>query len=118
MHDLFNAMMAASTFSWVATLLMAGVVCWFLKTVAGAGGLAILFGPFLVLGGLLSTYLFTSGAILLNGDKDTNAVTISALGILGAMLVLLGLYIIFARISEARSRARKVPDALPDPAPR
>ena len=117
MLDVFHTMIAAPMFSWVATLLMTGVVCWFLKAVAGSGGLAILSGPFLVLGGLLSTYLFTSSAILLNGDKDTNAVMISAVGIQATIVALLALYVVFARIGEARSRARKVPNVLPDPAP-
>ncbi|MFN0217246.1 MAG: hypothetical protein ACKVP4_00370 [Hyphomicrobium sp.] len=103
------------TFTWVALLFMTGSICWFLKVIVGAPGLAMFFGPFILLGGLLSTHYFDSQSILFSPDKHTNATTVAAIGILGSLMAILVMYIVWARISDARVRASKAPDALSDP---
>ncbi|MGQ0455586.1 MAG: hypothetical protein ACT4OU_00850 [Hyphomicrobium sp.] len=118
MWDAFQELTNVSTFTWAALLLMTGSICWFLKEIVGAPGLAMLFAPFIMLGGLLSTHLFSDASILLSPDKNTNATSTAAIGIFGALIAMIVVYCVWARISEARVKARKVPDALSDPSAR
>ncbi len=114
MLDALDMMTSVPTFTWVVTALMCGSICWFLQSVVESTGLAIAFAPAVIFGALLSTFLVNENHILLSSDKDSHAVAAAAIGILGALIVMLVAHYVLARVSDARVKAKKVPHALPE----
>lgn len=115
MLDAFHMMTSVPTFTWVVIALMCGSICWFLQSVVESTGLAIAFAPAVIFGALLSTFIVREKHILLSSDKDSHAVAAAAIGIFCALVVMLIAHYVLARVSDARIRAIKVPQALPEP---
>ncbi|MEQ1718918.1 MAG: hypothetical protein ABL907_23530 [Hyphomicrobium sp.] len=84
-------------------MVVTGLVCtayWLIKVTTDSMLIATVFMPFMVLGALVSNYLFLSYYITPLADKDSNVVLAAATGVIVAMLVMAALTRLLHYISE------------------
>ncbi|MBA2126543.1 hypothetical protein DLM45_09965 [Hyphomicrobium methylovorum] len=88
MQDLMWQLKDIDALSVYITLLFAGAVFWFIREIIDAPMLAVFSLPALVIGGLLVPAFFRSEVIVLTPDQEANAAATCALGVLGALILM------------------------------
>ncbi|MBX9684595.1 MAG: hypothetical protein K2X41_12490 [Hyphomicrobium sp.] len=89
---------------------LVGSIVWFLKSVVGSTGHAILFTPVLVAGALVSNYLITANGVYISPNKDAQVATALAIGVLLSLLGLLWIIRIANRTADQRDNvSRRTP---------
>jgi hypothetical protein len=100
-------MSSVDRFTGAIIVIFVGVICWFLKEVANRGDVALLYAPFLTLGGLSANYWAARSAILLSPDHNTNTALAASAGVLGMLLVLMATTWLYIAISDRLRAHRK-----------
>ncbi len=89
---------------------LVGSIVWFLKSVVGSTGHAILFTPVLVAGALVSNYLITANGVNIGPNKDTQVAIALAIGVLLSLLGLLWIIRLNNRVADQRDNiSRRTP---------
>ena len=86
---------------------------WIVKTMTESTALAVIFSPAILFGALAANYLFRINFVVASGDKDTDVVVASAIGVLLALVLMLVASRIAITMGERRSRARPHQPLLP-----
>lgn len=99
-----------STFTVVVVIGLVAIANWLIKLLTDSTGIAILFTPAMIFGALAANYLFFEYYVTPTGDKNSNIVIASALGVLTAMLFML--LATRAIVGMSDSRRKKVSSRL------
>ena len=86
---------------------------WLVRTMTESTALTVLFSPAILFGALAANYLFRINFVVASGDKDTDVVVASAIGVLLALILMLLASRIAIAMGERRSRARPQKPLLP-----
>lgn len=119
MYDLLWTILDVNDLAFWVTVTLVGSIVWFLKTVVGSTGYALLFAPVLVAGALVANYFITVKGVFLSTDKDTQVATGLSIGVLVTLVGLLLVMRFVNRSAEKRdSRPRRAFEmAATSPAP-
>ncbi len=101
MPQLFWTILDVNEMTFWVTMVLVSSIVWFLRTVVGSTGHAMLFAPVLVLGALVANYVISREGLFLSGDKDAQVAAGLSIGVL---LTLLGLLVVMKIINHSTEK--------------
>jgi hypothetical protein len=113
MQDLLWQLKELDSFTVYASAVFAAVVFWFVRDIVGDSALAVVSVPLLIAGGSLSPLLFRMQMVRLSYDKDANAIATTAVGVLVALLLILGAKWLWSVFIEHKVRRTKLAPVRP-----
>jgi hypothetical protein len=116
MHEIFDTVATFDQYTIVVIGVIVCVTAALAREITGSTFLAVIAAPIMFLGALMANYIFRTEFVIAAADKDTNIVIATAIGVLCALVLLLGSIWIAVLVSERRSTRRKfmrLPDVPP-----
>jgi uncharacterized membrane protein YfcA len=90
-------------------------IFWFMYEIVGSGYMALISAPLLFLGGLLSQYLFKVMMTTPVGEKDSNTVVTTSVGVLITLATVIIVFWAWSRFLDWKVKRKRIKPIAPRP---